>query len=358
VSAARLRQALNGEFGGGRRPFGFCAGPPDVPPGASSEDHPCRWHGGRDCQAGITPIEAETEVIADCSQRVLQGVSLRGLAAELRQRAVPTATGVPWSAETLRGVLLRPRNAGLVVYQGEILDGISAPWQPIVAREVFDAVTDKLTDPSRQTAPGAPPRWQGSCIYRCGICTPPGTDTDRPVPCKVTMAGRAPRYRCRDHNHLTRNAAHVDAWVDAHVVYALTHPRAYELLAPAGPEIDAAGLRAERAAIKDALKRMAAEEVLGRRTAEQVTAATLAGTARLNEIDAALSANVSDDPLADLVNAADPVQAWTDTPLANRRLIIDRLLTVTILSTGGRRGRGFDPTTVRIDPKHALGAPA
>lgn len=44
-------------------------------------------------------------------------------------------------------------------------------------------------------------------------------------------------------------------------------------------------------------------------------------------------------------------------PLADKRVVIDRLMTVTILPSG-RKGRGFDPTTVRIEPKHALGTPA
>jgi len=78
------------------------------------------------------------------------------------------------------------------------------------------------------------------------------------------------------------------------------------------------------------------DEVLGKRTAEQVTAATLVGPQRIAEIDQSLHANVTDDPLADLVNATDPVQAWQDTPLANKRLIIDRLMTITILPI--RRG--------------------
>ena len=235
VSAARLRQAINGEFGGGRRPFGFCAGPPRVPDGGRSQEYPCRWHGGRDCQAGITVIPAETAVVFDCSHRLLQGVSLGALAGELRDRRVPTVTGAAWSAETLRDVLLRPRNAGLVVHRDKVLAGVAAPWAAIVEAEVFEAVVAKLTDPARRTGPGPAPRWRGSGIYRCGACTPPGTDTDTATTCEVTLGGRAPRYRCKQHNHLSRNAAHVDDWVSLHVLYALTHDRAYELLAPAAP---------------------------------------------------------------------------------------------------------------------------
>jgi DNA invertase Pin-like site-specific DNA recombinase len=356
VAAARERQALNGQYGGGRRPFGFCLGAPKVPAGQNPDEVLCPWHGGRDCRSGITAIPAETAVIADCSHRLVQGISLRALAAELRQREVPTVTGAPWSAETLRDVLRRPRNAALTVYRGEIVEDVPAPWEPIVTREVFEAVRTLLDDPNRRKGPGAAPKWLGSGIYRCGICTPPGTDTDKPVTCQVTLGGRAPRYRCKDHNHLTRNVAHVDNVVFAHVAYALTHPRAYTLLRPAAPEVDAEALRAERTAIRTRLDLMADDEALGLKTRSQVISATKRGMARIDEIDQLLNATVSDDPLAEMITAPDPVKAWTDAPLANRQVVVDRLCTVTILRTT-RRGAGFDPSTVRVDPQHALGIP-
>jgi hypothetical protein len=81
-----------------------------------------------------------------------------------------------------------------------------------------------------------------------------------------------------------------------------------------------------------------------------------AGLAVPGHHDRILKANLTDGPLADLINAADPVQAWADTPLGSKRILIDRLMTVTILPIG-RAGRGFYRSSVRIDPKHPLGAP-
>ncbi|MBX7266492.1 recombinase family protein [Micromonospora sp. Llam7] len=356
VAAARERQALAGQYGGGRRPFGFCAGPPRLPDDANPEEHLCDWHGARTCKAGITLVKDEADVIADCSHRLLQGVSLRALALELRDKQVPTVTGAQWSAETLRDVLLRPRNAGLLVYRGEIVEGVAAPWEPIIKREVFDAVRTLLTEPARRTGPGAAPRWWGSGIYRCGVCTPPGSNPEKPMTCQVTLGGRAPRYKCKDNNHLARNAGHVDDWVFMHIAYWLTHPRAYELLAPPPPEVDAAALRAERAAIAASLEQYAIDEVLQKRTQAQVNAATRAGQARIGEIDELLNATVADDPLAEVVNAADPVAVWSSLPLASRRVLLDRLCTVTIMPSG-RRGQGFDRSTVRVAAKHHLGTP-
>lgn len=362
VASARERQARSGKFGGGKRPFGFCTGAPAVPPGRSDVDSfVCPWHGGRDCVAGVSMIETEARVIEDCSRRLLQGVSLRALGAELRSSGIPTVTGTAWSAATLREILLRARNAGLVVYQGEVLEDVIAPWGPIVDREVFEAVRAKLLDPGRRTTPGAAPRWIGSGVYRCGICTPLNDDglppeTDDAVSVNVSINGRAPRYGCQKRKHLVRNAAHVDSLVQSRVLAALTHPLAYELLdRSASPDVDAAALRAERAGIRAALDQLAADEVLGLRTRSQVLAGTKAGMARIDQIDAVLNASISDDPLTEVVNVADPVAAWEALPVANKRVIIDRLMTVTILPTGRPGGRGFDPAKVHIAPKHRLG---
>ena len=85
-------------------------------------------------------------------------------------------------------------------------------------------------------------------------------------------------------------------------------------------------------------------------------AATKRANARIGEIDELLNASITTDPLAVVINAADPVKEWDNLELAEQRLFIDRLCTVTILPST-RRGRGFDPTSVRIDHKHALGGP-
>ncbi|MGH3679125.1 MAG: recombinase family protein [Natronosporangium sp.] len=352
VSWARERQARAGEYGGGRRPFGFCSGPPPIPDGAATGE-PCRWHGGRGCRCGITVIAAEAKVVRDCCKRLLDGVSLRELAAELREAQVPTVTGAAWSAETLRDILLRPRNAGLVVYQGEILDGVTAPWKPVVSPDVFYAVRTLLTDSSRRQGPGPAPRWLGSGVYRCGICTPPGVETGQPVTCEVTLGGRAPRYRCKEHNHLARNAAHVDEYVIAHVAYQLTHPHADRLLAPPAPEVDADALRTERTAIRKRLEQIAKDEVLGHRTRAQVREATRAALERIAEIDQSVTANVTTDPLAEVILADDPLAEFDKAPLSSQRVYVDRLVTVTILPSA-KKGRGFDPGSVSVVARQPL----
>jgi len=57
-----------------------------------------------------------------------------------------------WKASSLRPVLLKARNAGIYVYNGEEVG--PAAWDPIVPEPVFRAVHRILTDPSRKNFDG------------------------------------------------------------------------------------------------------------------------------------------------------------------------------------------------------------
>jgi site-specific DNA recombinase len=128
VAAGRKRKADRGEWGGGPRPFGFDAD-------------------------GVTIRQDEAHVILKCSERVLQLdsrterlTSLKTLARELRECGVPTCTGAQWSAETLKEILVRPRNGGGTVAgdcaaarvssRRRPVDGSGPEHQPWRCREV------------------------------------------------------------------------------------------------------------------------------------------------------------------------------------------------------------------------------
>jgi hypothetical protein len=67
----------------------------------------------------------------------------------------------------------------------------------------------------------------------------------------------------------------------------------------------------------------------------------------------ALSANLADRLVVELVNAADPVQAWPNTP-RDRRLVIDGCTRSRSCPTADAKDRGVDPATVRIDANTSL----
>lgn len=315
VSRARHQQAQQGRYGGGRRPYGF---EPD----------------------GVTVRPAEARIVAEASAQVVRGASLRGLARDLRERKAPTVTGRPWSAETLKDILIRPRNAGQMVYKGVAIG--QAPWAPLVPPDVFERVVAILTDSERRTGPGRAPRWLGSGIYRC-YCG---------GALSVVIGGRTPRYRC-ENAHLSRTAQRVDELVEAFVIEYLTL-KGQDLLVVPRPDVDVAGLRTERRAITENLEQLGADAVLGRITRAAAHKATEVGQARIAEIDSLLSAAAVDDGLSPWVNAVDPEAMWSEATLEERRALVRRLLVVTLLPAGPGP---FKPETVRVEPRSATPKP-
>lgn len=334
VADGRERKAKAGEFGGGMRPFGF------------ESD-------------GVTVRQSEAEIVDECSRRVLeidtrwdgtkregQLQGLRMLAAELREREVPTVTGAKWSAEILRDILLRPRNAGIMVLRAEEIG--AAPWDPIVPVDRFRAVVSLLTDPDRATAPGAPARWLGTGLYGCGVCCD-GTSV------QVCIGDRSPRYRCKDYAHLTRNAETLDKLTRKMIIARLSAPDAVDLIPSAVPSVDLAALRAEAASIRQNLDEMAEDRALGLITRAQMLTATTVGQQRLKTINAELSANLLTSPLTPLIGAADVAAVWDRQPLAAKRAVLEALFTVTILPVG-RGKRVFNPESIVYEPKQPAAA--
>ena len=104
----------------------------------------------------VEPVEAAA--IAEACEYILNGGSLLALARQWNRDGLLTVKGKQWTGVTVRQVLRRPRNAGLAVYHGEILEGVEAAWPAIVSRDVWESTCSVLTDPARYPAasPAAP----------------------------------------------------------------------------------------------------------------------------------------------------------------------------------------------------------
>ncbi len=85
------------------------------------------------------------------------------------------STGRPFSREHWRRILMRPRNAGILVYQGEPMkdeDGeyVMGDWPPIVTVEEWEAVMAKIASRQKSTRPDTTTKYLLSGITRCGRC--------------------------------------------------------------------------------------------------------------------------------------------------------------------------------------------
>jgi DNA invertase Pin-like site-specific DNA recombinase len=328
VSSGRQRHAVNGSYGGGRRPFGYQPDP-DSPSYAKS----------------LLLVESEAAEIRQAASDVLHGVGLAPIAAGLRDRGVPTVTGARWTSETLRDVLVKPALAALVPSTDPdtgVTTFYPARWQPILDRETWQAVRDRLLDPARRTTPGNTPRWLLSGIAVCGVC---GQSRD----VHVTGVARNPSYVCS--GHMKRAARPVEDLVERAIICRLGQPDVAGLLPPAGrPGTDTAVLRAEVRKLADRKKRLAVMFADGAIEADDLAAGMRQVRRRLDAAQAQLAAATEPDALAEFRDPmVDAAAVWESLSLGRRREIVKLLAKITMLPAGSGGGPRFNPDSVLIE---------
>jgi site-specific DNA recombinase len=115
----------------------------------------------------VTPVPEEAEAIRMAYESVIAQVSLYTVAKTLNQRGLKTSRGNEWSYQSVRKLIMNPRNVGRVVHRGEVLKDVDAAWEPLVEESVYEAAVAILTDPKRVTAPGRKPVHLLAGIAQC-----------------------------------------------------------------------------------------------------------------------------------------------------------------------------------------------
>ena len=354
VALARKRQARQGAYGGGVRPYGWgvdtgrvrsvCVNPKAPPMERRYEDRPVLDMTRHN--------EAEAAEIRRWASDLLSGVSIAQLLRDLAARGVKTAAetdgrtlqrnGRPvkhkgWNSKTIVQILTHPRTSGHAVYRGEIVTRNAFP--AILPDETRQALITLFADPTRKTSPGNTAKWLGSLIYRCGMCDDGTTMTVR-----RTNGGEVV-YRCRERGHCQRKQSDVDAFVTSVIVARLSRPDVADLL-PSRSTVDVVALR-------DRLRELDAEEVEAalQRRRKAITAVMLeVMTADIERERAEIRKQINDataeSPLTEFVGTDDAAGTWERLPLGRKREILRLLATVTLLPTG-RGTRTFRPESIR-----------
>ncbi len=282
----------------------------------------------------------QAEVVRDAARAVLAGESLRSIVARLNARGEVSLNGKPWTTTTLRGVLLRERNAGLRVHQGQVVG--TGEWEPLHDADTHARLVAVLTDPARRTSPpSSAVKHLLSGLARCSVCAGPMRvltgDKD----------GRTGSYVCQQGYHVRRSQEGMDALVTELVVGRLARPDAAAALSVA-----------DDGAAQDALDKVAALRAQMNTAADQFADGIIDGeqlariTSRLRpqmeqHQQVARSASTAPD-LLDLA-APDIAQRWESLPLGRKRAAIDLLLAIEVLPSTSRGGHNtFDPESVRI----------
>lgn len=295
VARSVLQRAERGEYHGGARGYGLTVD-------------------------GQSIVDSEAAEIRGWYEHVIAGGSLNGIRADLERRQVPSATGKPWRTPVIRKILLNPRNAGL-----RILDGVEypAPHPAIVPVQTWRAARQLLVEPDRAVRQFGPARKHlGTGLFLCLRC-------DCTVNATYDTRGNL-LYRCLACYRSWR-ADPINTWITDLVAERLANEDARERLLPKPTKgVDVGALRTEATAIRTNLADLAAEFALARgATKAALTAGLKSGQARLDEIDAELTAAGRVDAVAAVLAADDPAAAWRGIEdVAQRQAVVRSMLIV------------------------------
>jgi site-specific DNA recombinase len=231
--AERIRRkveelALAGKWTGGSRPFGW-----QIVDRVPSID------------------EAEAAIIREAHSHVLAGYSLGSFIQSLKERGIKTARDGAWSYATLRQMLMRPRNAGLAEWKGEVVGESEFP--AIVERHIWEATCSVLQDPARRRSRTNKVKHLLAGIALCECLRPvkSGQITDR-------NGAKHMIYRCSESGpgHVNKRMAYVDEFVGRQIFFFLTRAAHLAASAPVAPEV-LESLRTEEQAHRERLNQAA-----------------------------------------------------------------------------------------------------
>jgi len=329
VQRAKAESVEKGEWRGGRRPFGYEAD-------------------------GVTVRAKEAEALERAADSIIAGRSLSSAARDINDSGLTTASkkALPMDAVSLRNILLRPRNAGLIEVDGEVKG--KAQWPAAIPEDKWFALRGILTDPSRRTQTTSELRWLGSGLFRCG--TPGCGGVVRGA--TTSGGGRVRRliYRCKSTGgHVNRDMIHTDKAVRGVVATYLRRDQVVlraKMTVSAPHRKDVEKLRADLRAYRERLNTQIPNDYArGQLDGAERRDATVRVGRLIEEGEQKLAALTTGNVLAEALAADDPGQLFLDAELAVQRAIIDAVAVVTIEPARRGRPKGHVPGTPYFDPE-------
>jgi site-specific DNA recombinase len=336
VVRAKAQAAEQGKYRGGRRPFGY------------NSD-------------GVTINKKEAEFLRYAAKSLLAGRSLNAVVRDLNEKGSQTSTKKPWDTHTLRPVLLRARNAGLIqrgpVWHREPDIIGKAQWPAILDEEEWRAVHKLLTNPARLSAGAgaSEPKWLGSGIFTCGRPTDDGGVCGATM--RVCSVGQTParpnhsrlsHYRCAEKAHLTVSTEHADAHVREEVARIVRDPRIVRLMT-AGEHDGMQPDRERRALLVKRLEQTEADYDDDLIDARRYKSKVEKINAELIEVEERLAEGVQQAAVLPIFSSVDPGQAFLDSPIDIQRAVLRAVLRVEVLPATAPR-RVWKDDRLRLSP--------
>ncbi len=281
------------------------------------------------------PEPVEAPVVAELYRRLVAGHSLRAIARDFQERGIRTRSGLMWSPQHLRSVVLSPVYTALRAHRPGSAGGGRAPvpvsemyegqWPPLVSRAEWLAVQRLLSAPERKTSRPGRGKHLLSLIARCARCE---------GAVAVAYRGERSEYFCRTKGCVRIPQADVDQIAEQVMLGYLARPEVIDTLR-AGEQHD----DRELSAIRDQLATVRARhdelaEALAAGTLSVTLAARseptiLAEIQRLEKRDKELA---TPSALRGLIEpGTDVARRWAAAPMSTRREIARLLLTPKLL---------------------------
>ncbi|WP_166677591.1 recombinase family protein [Amycolatopsis arida] len=323
ICAQKLAALSRGEWIGGARPFGYVGAIRDPYGNVINRE-----------EVGVKLVEHEVALIKKAVRRVISGESLYAICKEWTAMGVETPRGSKrWLPSTLKRILTRPRNAGLVEHRGEVLEGVTAIWPAIISMDEYHAVRAILNEDHRTTYRGSRSlKWLGTNLYICSVCEAQMRSAG--ISSEGAGGVKHAAYRCKHGLHLSVRADPIDAIVNTYVCTRLAKHGA-DLIEVRGSEaVDlrtkANSLRARISELEDMLGEGELSRTAFLRQRDKIMS-------KLDAVNTELASQATNRVLAGVADAPNPPDVYLAAPIERKRAIVDALATVTILP--GNKGR-------------------
>lgn len=377
------QKRAKGDWLGGTRPFGWNVRR-DVE-GFDAET------GVQKYGPGYLVVNAEEKkAVAQASRRVVKGESLGTIAAEWNEdpRLKPTGKSKDgkWSRTTVRQVLLRPRNAGWIEHNGDLV--APGSWKPLISDDLWRQVERVLAVEERVVRGRVvrKPRTTNARVHLlsgialCGVCGAPmksGKATNRDKTTRtvyrcggtetvtVVVKGKETPVERPLKGHPNRNAEPIDEKVQEYVIARLLREDVADLLHPTDDDDEQVTLAEQAVNLRAQM-----DELVEAYRARGLTIDVFTSTMSLLQRDLeavedkrkpATAAYVLDG-LTDAASEEELRAVWFGVdgnadqpglPLTRQRAVIDLLFTVKV-GASGRAGAKFDGASVVITQKKSL----
>jgi site-specific DNA recombinase len=310
-------------------------------------------HGGATRPFGYEPDfvtirEDEARIVRDLVERFLAGDSMRSLVSWLDENEVPTVTGAPWRATTLRPILASPRIAGLRSSPRQ--PTVQATWPGIITVDQHERILALLAQ-RKVSGRRAPQSYVLTGLLRCGKCgknlyASARKDTRR----YVCMSG--PDHRgC---GGITITADPLERFLEEAVLQRLDSPAlAAALAGRAESDEQAAALAANLAADQERLDELATMYAAGDISRREWMTARSSIEARRSATERSLNRTLRTDNLTGLIGNGSALRAtWTTLNLPRQHAIISAVLAHAVIHPARPEIRRFDHN--RIEPAWRL----